>query len=68
MSNLYTENAVKMTIIINIKYMLINNLILIRIKKALKPLHNQDFYQARFFLENALRRAAPYGIVSTKMM
>ncbi len=49
MSNLYTENAVKMIIIINIKYILINNFILIRIKKALKPLHNKGFYRAQFF-------------------
>ncbi len=44
-----------MTIIINIKYIFINNFILIMSQNALKPLHNQDFYLSNFFLEKALR-------------
>ncbi len=57
MSNLYTENSVKMTVIINIKYVIIDNYILIINNNTLKPLHNQGFYQSNFFAEIALRRA-----------
>ncbi len=45
----------KIAIIINIKYVLIDNFILIIIKNDLKPLHNKGFYQTQFFLEKALR-------------
>ena len=54
MSNLYTEKSVKMIIIINIKYVIIDNYILIMNQNTLKPLHNQGFYQSNFFLEKAL--------------
>jgi hypothetical protein len=49
MSNLYTKKAVKMSIIINIKYVVIDNFILIMIENTLKPLYNKGFYQAQFF-------------------